>query len=162
MLRPKNSEFSGQFIYFVITSDDGFQPNHSHARQGTRCAAHSWSSACPDSTRSPEGAAHGESAKLKETLRGRPLARTPFEEDQVERWTSRVEFWDNLSKVWLTRHALREVDRRNSAQPAAKSPAPAVHTTDLARFARHGGPGLDHLRGVSTSNALRVFHATKL
>ncbi|KAK3937685.1 hypothetical protein QBC46DRAFT_460692 [Diplogelasinospora grovesii] len=40
------------------------------------------------------------------------------------------EFWDNLSK------------------PALRPAAPAVYTTDLARFARHGGPDLRHLRGV--------------
>jgi hypothetical protein len=58
------------------------------------------------------------------------------------------EFWDNLSKVWLTRRALRELDRRNSAQPAPRPAAPAVSTTDLARFARHGGLALRCLRGV--------------
>ncbi|KAK0631002.1 hypothetical protein B0T17DRAFT_616584 [Bombardia bombarda] len=35
------------------------------------------------------------------------------------------EFWDNLSKVWLTPRALRELDRRNDARPAPKPPAPA-------------------------------------
>ncbi|KAK3336901.1 hypothetical protein B0T19DRAFT_471902 [Cercophora scortea] len=59
-----------------------------------------------------------------------------------------AEFWDKLSKVWLTRNALREIDRRNSAQPAPKPAAPAVYTTDLVRFARHGGPDLHHLRGA--------------
>ncbi len=60
------------------------------------------------------------------------------------------EFWDNLSKVWLTRRALRELDRRNNAQPpsAPVASAPAVFTSDLARFSRHGGPNLRHLRGV--------------
>ena len=58
------------------------------------------------------------------------------------------EFWDNLSKVWLTRRALRELDRRNCTRPAPGPAAPAVHTTDRACFARHGGPDLRHLRGV--------------
>ncbi|KAK4449822.1 hypothetical protein QBC34DRAFT_83452 [Podospora aff. communis PSN243] len=57
------------------------------------------------------------------------------------------EFWDNLSKVWLTPRALREIDRRNDALPPPKPPAPAVYTKDLARFARRGGPDLRHLRG---------------
>ncbi|KAK4186402.1 hypothetical protein QBC35DRAFT_270291 [Podospora australis] len=57
------------------------------------------------------------------------------------------EFWDNLSKVWLTPRALRELDRRNDARPAPKPPTPAVYTTDLAQFARRGGPDLRHLRG---------------
>ncbi|KAH6628901.1 hypothetical protein F5144DRAFT_580431 [Chaetomium tenue] len=57
------------------------------------------------------------------------------------------EFWDNLSKVPLTRRALREVDRRNSARPALGPAAFAMHTTDRAHFAKHGGPDLCHLRG---------------
>ncbi|KAK3363917.1 hypothetical protein B0T25DRAFT_55727 [Lasiosphaeria hispida] len=57
------------------------------------------------------------------------------------------EFWDNLSKVWLTPRALRELDRRNEARPPPKPPSPAVYTTDLARFARRGGPDLRHLQG---------------
>jgi hypothetical protein len=58
------------------------------------------------------------------------------------------QFWDNLSKVWLTRRALRELDRRNGTQPPPGPATPAVYTTDRARFARHGGPDLRHLRGV--------------
>ncbi|KAB5572199.1 hypothetical protein GE09DRAFT_1170465 [Coniochaeta sp. 2T2.1] len=57
------------------------------------------------------------------------------------------EFWDGLSRVPLTRRALRELDRRNNAQTAPRPAAPAVYTTDRARFARHGGPDLRHLRG---------------
>lgn len=59
------------------------------------------------------------------------------------------EFWDSLSKVSATHRALRELDRRNNARPAPKPPLPAVHPTDLERFARRGGPDLRHLRGVS-------------
>ncbi|KEY64855.1 hypothetical protein S7711_10778 [Stachybotrys chartarum IBT 7711] len=66
------------------------------------------------------------------------------------------EFWDNLSKVWLTPRALRELDRRNDAQPAAKPPAPALYTTDLARFARRGGPDLRHLRGCPQPRDARL------
>lgn len=58
------------------------------------------------------------------------------------------EFWDSLSKVSATHRALRELDRRNNARPAPKPPLPAVHPTDLERFARRGGPDLRHLRGV--------------
>lgn len=61
-------------------------------------------------------------------------------------------FWDHLSKVWLTPRALRELDRRNSTQRPPTTPtAPDVASTDLARFARHGGPDLRHLRGVRAS-----------
>ncbi|KAM3473738.1 hypothetical protein MY8738_008244 [Beauveria namnaoensis] len=55
------------------------------------------------------------------------------------------EFWDSLSKVWLTPRALREKDRRNSLRSPA---APIIKTAaTLARFARRGGPDLGHLRG---------------
>ncbi|EQL00018.1 hypothetical protein OCS_04275 [Ophiocordyceps sinensis CO18] len=58
-------------------------------------------------------------------------------------------FWDNLSKVWLTPRALRELNRRNKVQaPRRKPTAPAgALDTHLASFARRGGPGLCHLRG---------------
>ncbi|KID95607.1 hypothetical protein MAJ_08466, partial [Metarhizium majus ARSEF 297] len=58
-------------------------------------------------------------------------------------------FWDNLSKVWLTPRALRELDRRNKANPVAtySSASIGLITTNLARFARRGGPDLRHLRG---------------
>lgn len=60
-------------------------------------------------------------------------------------WPPKV--WDKLSRVPLARISLRELDRRNKTQLAPR-PAPAVRTADLARFARHGGPDLRHLRGV--------------
>ncbi|KAI3317910.1 hypothetical protein HD806DRAFT_550099 [Xylariaceae sp. AK1471] len=57
-------------------------------------------------------------------------------------------FWDNLSKVWLTPRALRELDRRNHIRPRLEpSPPGEVSSKHLARFARHGGPDLGHLRG---------------
>lgn len=59
------------------------------------------------------------------------------------------EFWDNLSKVWLTPRALREKDRRNGARhPATNFRANYSVATTLARFSRRGGPDLGHLRGV--------------
>ncbi|KAF1739594.1 hypothetical protein CRV24_001530 [Beauveria bassiana] len=57
------------------------------------------------------------------------------------------QFWDSLSKVWLTPRALREKDRRNGAQIPATVSAASVTPTTLARFARRGGPDLGHLRG---------------
>ncbi|KAH9883633.1 hypothetical protein F4778DRAFT_766050 [Xylariomycetidae sp. FL2044] len=58
------------------------------------------------------------------------------------------EFWDSLSKVWLTPRALRELDRRNSIRPSTKPiTAEEVYSNDLGRFAGHGGPDLRHLRG---------------
>ncbi|KAK3947082.1 hypothetical protein QBC32DRAFT_224945, partial [Pseudoneurospora amorphoporcata] len=67
---------------------------------------------------------------------------------QPSNWPPQV--WDKLSRVPLVRISLRELDRRNRTQlapRAAPAPAPAVRTADLARFARHGGPDLRHLRG---------------
>ncbi|OAA40001.1 hypothetical protein NOR_05995 [Metarhizium rileyi] len=57
-------------------------------------------------------------------------------------------FWDNLTKVWLTRRALRELDRRNnlSGQPSERTGLVDVLPDDLARFSRHGGPDLRHLQ----------------
>ena len=81
-------------------------------------------------------------------------------------------FWDNLSKIDLTKAALKELDRRNAqGQPNAthalqrrglitrRSTArernpPSVaavltrETQALKRFARHGGPDLGQLKGV--------------
>ena len=58
-------------------------------------------------------------------------------------------FWDRLSEIPLTARALRELDRRNkTTRPSVNHPSPKVHTRNLGRFARHGGPDLRHLRGV--------------
>lgn len=68
-------------------------------------------------------------------------------------------YWDTLSKVWLTRGALREFDRRNDQ--AAEESLSLIPTTlptplgpyrqEIKRFARRGGPNLTHLRGVRLS-----------
>ncbi|KAL3965704.1 hypothetical protein ACCO45_000012 [Purpureocillium lilacinum] len=62
-------------------------------------------------------------------------------------------FWDILSKVSLTSLALREIDRRNEERQHSPIPAASgeVVSKDIARFARHGGPDLRHLRGVVPS-----------
>ncbi|CRG92847.1 hypothetical protein PISL3812_09918 [Talaromyces islandicus] len=62
-------------------------------------------------------------------------------------------FWDNLSQVWLTHNALRELDRRNSeasvrqqirsVKPVAGNELQSVPR----RFPRQGGPDLSDLRG---------------
>lgn len=91
------------------------------------------------------------------------------------------EFYDSLSEVFLTRRALRELDRRNSIgaptitgssptrhrepltrgayrEPQRKDSTatrlldPGIETTvarEVAKFARHGGPDLSDIRGVS-------------
>ena len=88
-------------------------------------------------------------------------------------------FWDNLSKIWLTRSALKELDRRNLQSVPNLSPRyrqahrpvtrrflanrkptqPACEVLhnctpgtlkDIKLFARHGGPDLSGLKGVCT------------
>ena len=82
-----------------------------------------------------------------------------------------AEFWDNLSTVWLTRSALRELDRRNAQsyhppvtrraaaqstktrqplQPASQflSSCDSSCLKDIRVFSRQGGPDLSGLRGV--------------
>ena len=68
-------------------------------------------------------------------------------------------FWDNLSKLWLTPRALREFDRR-TVQPATPVPPDQIgerniSLAQLKRFAKHGGPSLGDLRGVSSNQFLR-------
>ena len=64
-------------------------------------------------------------------------------------------FWDNLSRLWLTPRALREFDRRTE-WPVTPIPLERtgkeedIDRLQLKRFARHGGPSLDHLRAVSS------------
>ncbi len=82
-------------------------------------------------------------------------------------------YWDSLSKLWLTRRALNELNRRNrqKASPVRTTAARRADVggeTDslknlskhLKRFARHGGPDLRDLRGVSlvreTSRSLLI------
>lgn len=59
-------------------------------------------------------------------------------------------FYDRLSKIQLTRRALRELDRRNAHLKPQPLPTvqPICSDTDLGQFARHGGPDLSSLRGV--------------
>lgn len=60
-------------------------------------------------------------------------------------------FWDTLSKVWLTRAALQEIDRRSELHQATKRSPPDLGekaNIDTTYFARHGGPDLSHLRNV--------------
>ena len=63
-------------------------------------------------------------------------------------------FWDHLSHIWLTRCALREFDRRTSqlviSTPKYPSALKGYPVRDLKRFARHRGPSLCDLGGVST------------
>ncbi len=67
-------------------------------------------------------------------------------------------FYDNLSHIWLTKHALRELDRRTkensslstqqSAPTFLRKRSSTCLNDDIKRFATHGGPDLSDLRGV--------------
>ena len=71
-------------------------------------------------------------------------------------------YWDTLSKIWLTRGSLRELERRNKgAVPTIPSSSQISNSTTLPvyskqswqqvkRFARQGGPDLTDLRGVGS------------
>lgn len=75
--------------------------------------------------------------------------------DQVDEETERdvdplcpPKFWDNLSRIPLSRGALKEHDRRNRHIAAAPNPTDSKSIKyDLTRYARHGGPDLSDLRG---------------
>ncbi|KAL9119486.1 MAG: hypothetical protein Q9187_003962 [Circinaria calcarea] len=69
-----------------------------------------------------------------------------------------VAFYDSLSKVRLTRRALKELDRRTNQVNSTTRPASVRRQRDrediwkkqIQKFARHGGPDLRDLRGVKT------------
>ena len=67
-------------------------------------------------------------------------------------------FWNTLSKIRFSRGALREFDCRNQqrecrpfllSKPTTTS-LPEQDLNKIKQFARHGGPNLAHLRGVSS------------
>jgi hypothetical protein len=66
-------------------------------------------------------------------------------------------YWNRLSKVRLTRGALREFDRRTSrpeprllTSRSNADASPELGTKGLEQFSRKGGPDLAHIRGVSS------------
>ncbi|KAI1362322.1 hypothetical protein F5Y08DRAFT_312430 [Xylaria arbuscula] len=69
------------------------------------------------------------------------------------------EFWDRLSKVFLTGRALRELDRRNAIQslPAPPKSEEELFSGTLSRFARGGGPSLVDLRGCPIPRSSPTF-----
>lgn len=100
-------------------------------------------------------------------------ASQPLSKRQHSSYQTPPAFWDNLSKLWLTKRALREQDRR-IAQSASNTPSLIRHALtelkkdrqptqfapellynysprclkDIKLLARHGGPNLEDLRGV--------------
>ena len=89
-------------------------------------------------------------------------AKTPFK----SRKEANTAYWDSLSKLWLTRRALRELDRRNrqtansvrtriTSRPNLSGElASENRSSEIKRFARHGGPDLQDLRGVSLTRVI--------
>lgn len=75
---------------------------------------------------------------------------------------TKTTYWDSLSKLRLTRRALNEINRRNRKRASPIRPTIARGldwsvepgrlknlSQELKRFARHGGPDLREVRGVS-------------
>ena len=85
-------------------------------------------------------------------------AKRPFESRQE----ANTAYWDSLSKLWFTRRALKELNRRNTANPVNirrpdLSGEPATlenYPSQLKRFARQGGPDLRDLRGVNSAQVV--------
>jgi hypothetical protein len=96
-------------------------------------------------------------------------------------WRYPPEFWDRLSTIPLIREALKELERRLRVQLIHPKPSPVTSlpttristsnlvgtlipkpTRDLNRFARHGGPDLNDLRGFSTPKAANHIAATAM
>ena len=77
--------------------------------------------------------------------------RQKLEDQQRHRTPS--SFWDNRSRQWLTRRTLQEFDRRTvwpaPPVPPYRTGKEDINLTKLKRFARHGGPSLGDIRGVS-------------
>ena len=103
---------------------------------------------------------------------------TPSKKAQhVSRTQPPLDFWGDLSKIWLTKDTLRELNRRNanhlSHSSACRAPRPVTRAflkkkhlntiqsvgdflqncasktvEDIKLFSRHGGPDLSDIRGV--------------
>ena len=83
-------------------------------------------------------------------------------------------YWDLLSKLWLTRRALKELNRRNrqTASPirtgiirrpdwSRELAALEDCSSQLKRFARQGGPDLRDFRGVNLAHMVVVIVANR-
>ncbi|KAI8947211.1 hypothetical protein F4801DRAFT_605673 [Xylaria longipes] len=103
---------------------------------------------------------HGKAAETKVAASRRPIARALHQHQPSD---FPPEFYDNLSKIWLTPRALRELDRRNrdrfpkpfaAQKQHVKQVARAVGKPgiDLSRFARSGGPNLCDRRAPDKSH----------
>ncbi len=96
-------------------------------------------------------------AESETNLSPQPTAKRQKLKDH-QRHQTPSSFWDNLSRQWLTRRTLREFDRR-TVWPAApvlphRTGKENINLAKLKRFARHGGPSLGDIRGVSAIQSL--------
>ncbi len=95
------------------------------------------------------------------TARSQPPWKKVKRRFQSQQETDTV-YWDSLSKLWLTRRALDELNRRNrqKASPVRTAVSRSLDLGDesgllknppkqIKRFARHDGPNLCDLKGVS-------------
>jgi hypothetical protein len=112
-----------------------------------------------------------------------PPERSPTCNKDPDEWIYPAQFWDDLSKIWLTPNALRELDRRNQQSKSNQKRRPpqacrlftlttsqsnrtTLSTDDILRhytkkklkdmkwFAMFGGPDLRGLRGVCILSSL--------
>ena len=93
-----------------------------------------------------------------EDLEPQPIAKKPKSTSASRSQYHRrpPSFWTTLSKIWLTRTALKEFDRRDTQEAGQQCCAPTPNNKfppgracpRLKRFARRGGPDLSHLRAV--------------
>lgn len=98
------------------------------------------------------------SVDLERSLIAKKQRLTP-DEKLSQNHKRRACFWDTLSKIRLTRGALKEFDRRcrqeksplclTNAQTQTLDYPEGQKLQQLRSFARVGGPDLSHLRGVS-------------
>lgn len=87
-------------------------------------------------------------------------AKKPFQSRQE----ANTAYWDSLSKLWFTRRALKELNRRNrqAANPTSirrpdwsgERATLGNSSSQIKRFARHGGPDLRDLRGVNSTQVV--------
>ncbi|KIW36547.1 uncharacterized protein PV06_11201 [Exophiala oligosperma] len=107
----------------------------------------------------PKSRKRQRSSQSREDLEPEPIAKKqkPLSESRDLPRHRPPSFWDTLSKIRLSRSALREFDRRNieeKVQPPCTLPPKVEYPTgrarlQLKRFARRGGPDLSHLRGLA-------------
>ena len=69
-------------------------------------------------------------------------------------------FWDNLSMVWLTKGALRELDRRNALSQSAPSLSCSLHKRSHRPFTQHAVAKVDKSYRYPQSASEFLCHCT--